>query len=168
LAALASSGSAYVTALYGLTMTGMSVTQLAVMLIVVGMLAITARLSALGGDLRLFMITPQQIVLLLQALGIAVTLFNGQYPDGYVPGSTLAASRWFILGDQAPILVLCLSHIFDMIYYRRIAATRVQFEDALAESDRQVQLLRTKLEMNDATASWQDFTKNMQHQEIGK
>jgi len=53
LAALFAPGAALVTGLSGLTMTGAGSAQIAVTLIVVGFLAITARLSALPNDLRL-------------------------------------------------------------------------------------------------------------------
>ena len=157
LAALFAPGAALVTGLSGLTMTGAGSAQIAVTLIVVGFLAITARLSALPNDLRLFMITPQQVVLFVQAVGVLVALFNGCYPDGYQPAPTLAASRWFILGDQAPLLVLCLSHAADMVFARRIAVTRVQLEEALAEQ----QLLRNEIELNHSKEAWLNFTRDI-------
>jgi hypothetical protein len=163
LSALFAPGSTLTTGMYGLMASGASPAQVAITLIAVGFLAITARLSAARQDIRMFMITPQQIVLLVQAIGVLVVIANGYYPDGYHPANTLAESRWFILGDQAPWLVLCMAHVIDMMFGHRITLTRVQYENELAEKDREVQVLRNEVELNSAHRAWQNFTKDMQH-----
>jgi hypothetical protein len=97
LAALFAPGSTLVAGMSGLTLTGASATQIAVTLIIVGFMALTARLSAIPNELRLFMITSQQLVLLVQAVGVLVVLFKGVYPDGYQPAATLDESRIALL-----------------------------------------------------------------------
>jgi two-component sensor histidine kinase len=62
------------------------------------------------------LIAPQQILLLIQFIGVSIAAWHGAYPDGYVPvPGNWQGSFWFILGDQAALLVLCLSHTFEFI-----------------------------------------------------
>jgi hypothetical protein len=59
--------------------------------------------------MRVALIAPQQILLLIQFISVSVAAWHGAYPDGYVPvPGDWQASFWFILGDQAALLVLCL------------------------------------------------------------
>ena len=69
-------------------------------------MAVTARLMKMAERTRAALIAPQQIVLLIQLMGVGVAAWNGAYPDGYVPvPDNWWASFWFILGDQAALIV---------------------------------------------------------------
>ena len=57
-------------------------TAIAVGLILVGVMAVTARLTKMAEQTRAALIAPQQIVLLIQLMGVGVAAWNGAYPDG--------------------------------------------------------------------------------------
>jgi two-component sensor histidine kinase len=86
---------------------------------------------------RVVLIAPQQIVLLIQLIGVSVAASNGAYPDGYVPvPGNWWASFWFILGDQAALVVLCLSHTFEFITLKAFRLTTpAQYEAKLAKKN---------------------------------
>src|SRR5262245_51184063 len=104
-----STQAAYVSQLSGPMMLLAQPIAIAVGLIVVGVMSVAARLLKMSEQMRVALIAPQQILLLIQFIGVSVAAWHGAYPDGYVtvPGDW-QASFWFILGDQAALLVLCL------------------------------------------------------------
>jgi hypothetical protein len=106
-------------------------------LILVGVMAITARLMRMSERMRVALIAPQQIVLLIQLIGVIGAAWNGAYPDGYVPvPGDWWASFWFIIGDQAALVVLCLSHTFEFITLKAFRLTTpAQYEAKLAEKN---------------------------------
>jgi len=107
---------AYVSQLSGPMMLLPQPIAIAVGLIVVGVMAVAARLLKMSEQMRVALIAPQQILLLVQFIGVSVAAWHGAYPDGYVPvPRNWQGSFWFILGDQAALLVLCLSHTFEFI-----------------------------------------------------
>jgi hypothetical protein len=87
----------------------------AIVFIGAGGLAIWAKLKSLPHRPHFVYLVPQQSVLLLQAWGVIMAMAAGQYPDGYIPANTHIDSALFILSDQAPILLLCASHLIEMI-----------------------------------------------------
>jgi HWE histidine kinase len=134
---LAAPQAAYVSQLSGLTMLLPHPTAIAVGLILVGVMAVTARLTKMAEQTRAALIAPQQIVLLIQLMGVGVAAWNGAYPDGYVPvPGNWWASFWFILGDQAALVVLCLSHTFEFTTLKAFRITTpAQYEAQLAKKD---------------------------------
>jgi hypothetical protein len=137
IAVLAAPQAAYVSQLSGLTMLLPHPTAIAVGLILVGVMAVTARLTKMAEQTRAALIAPQQIVLLIQLMGVGVAAWNGAYPDGYVPvPGNWWASFWFILGDQAALVVLCLSHTFEFTTLKAFRITTpAQYEAQLAKKD---------------------------------
>jgi ABC-type Na+ efflux pump permease subunit len=100
---------AYVSQLSGPMMLLAQPIAIAVGLIVVGVMSVAARPLKMSEQMRVALIAPQQILLLIQFIGVSVAAWHGAYPDGYVPvPGDWQASFWFILGDQAALLVLCL------------------------------------------------------------
>ena len=75
-------------------------TAIAAGLILIGVMAVTARLMKMGERTRAALIAPQQIVLLIQLMGVGVAAWNGAYPDGYVP----VPDNWWAW-DQAALIV---------------------------------------------------------------
>jgi two-component sensor histidine kinase len=126
---------AYVSQLSGLMMLLPQPIAIAIGLIVVGVMAVAARLMKMSEQMRVALIAPQQIVLLIQFIGISIAAWNGAYPDGYVPvPGNWQASFWFILGDQAALLVLCLSHTFEFVTLKAFRLpTPAQYEAKLAK-----------------------------------
>jgi hypothetical protein len=163
--ALVAPRAALVTGLYGLSLTGSTPWQVVISLIVVGAIAIAGRLMALRTSsdrlLRTSMVVPQQVVLLVQAIGICFAIWKGAYPDGYVPATRLSASRWFIFSDQAPLLVLCLSHAVDMVFANRIMMTQRQYEVDIEDCYRKVTLLTCRLELRETQQQWLEFSRDL-------
>jgi two-component sensor histidine kinase len=134
-AVLVAPQAAYVSQLSGPMMLLSGQIAIAIGLILVGVMAVAARLMRISERTRVALIAPQQIVLLIQLIGVSVAAWNGTYPDGYVPvpGNSWA-SFWFILGDQAALVVLCLSHTFEFLTLKAFRLpTPAQYEAKLAE-----------------------------------
>jgi two-component sensor histidine kinase len=135
---------AYVSQLSGPMMLLAQPIAIAVGLIVVGFMAVAARLLKMSEQMRVALITPQQILLLIQFVGVSVAAWHGAYPDGYVPvPGNWQASFWFILGDQAALLVLCLSHTFEFITLKAFRLpTLAEHEARLAKRRAETNALR--------------------------
>lgn len=58
------------------------------------------------GYLAVALMLPQQVVLLITGVGEAIVIWQGVYPDGYVP----AGGSIFLLVDQSPPLLLAIGH----------------------------------------------------------
>jgi hypothetical protein len=102
-------------------------------LITVGTLAVTAEIMPLGPRMRVAFIAPQQLVLLIQAVGVAVAAWRGAYPDGYIPvPGDWWASFWFIVGDQAALLLLCLSHTIELFFSGPLGRAHARYAARLA------------------------------------
>ena len=134
-AVLVAPQAAYVSQLSGPMMVLPYPIVIAVGLILVGAMAVAARLLKMSERTRVVLIAPQQIVLLIQLMGVGVAAWNGAYPDGYIPvPGNWWASFWFILGDQAALVVLCLSHTFEFTTLKAFRfTTPAQYEAQLAE-----------------------------------
>jgi hypothetical protein len=128
---------AKVSALAGPMVTGLSEGWLAVTLVSVGVAAITSRVSTVSNRTRLALTVPQQAVLLIQLYGVVVAILLGGYPDGYVPvPGNWAASAWFIFGDQAALIAMCLSHTFEVVFLRAIPhEEKLQLELSLERAE---------------------------------
>jgi len=137
IAVLVAPQAAYVSQLSGPMMLLPDPIAIAIGLILVGVLAVTARLIRVAERTRVALIAPQQVVLLIQLIGVGVAARNGAYPDGYIPvPGNWWASFWFILGDQAALIVLCLSHTFEFITLKAFRLTTpAQYEAQLAEKN---------------------------------
>jgi hypothetical protein len=120
-AVIAAPEAAKVSGMAGPMMTGMPAGLLAIILVSVGVAAVASRLSAVGKSAKLLLTIPQQAVLLIQFYGVVVAVLMGGYPDGYipVPGNWLA-SAWFIIADQSALIVMCLSHTFEVVFLRAV------------------------------------------------
>jgi hypothetical protein len=128
---------AKVSALAGPMAMGLSEGWLAVILVSVGVAAIASRVSTVSNRTRLALTIPQQALLLIQFYGVCVAILAGGYPDGYVPvPGNWAASAWFIFGDQAALLAMCLSHTFEVVFLRAISPEEhLQLELQLERSE---------------------------------
>jgi two-component sensor histidine kinase len=137
IAVLCAPQAAHVSQLSGLMRLLPQPVAIAIGLILVGVMAVAARLMKMSEQMRVALIAPQQIVLLIQFIGISVAAWNGAYPDGYVPvPGDWQASLWFILGDQAALLVLCLSHTFEFVTLKAFRLpTPAQYETKLAKKN---------------------------------
>lgn len=82
-------------------------------LIIAGALAIGTCFEATPTAWKIFMIVPQQSILLLQASSLILTLFLGHYPDGYVPNAVWP--RLFIFNDQIWSIFCFLAHTWEVI-----------------------------------------------------
>src|SRR4029079_16192808 len=135
---------AYVSQLSGPMMLLSEPIAIAIGLIVVGVMAIAARLLKMSEQMRVALIAPQQILLTIQFIGVCVAAWHGAYPDGYVPvPGNWQASFWFILGDQAALLVLCLSHTFEFVTLKAFRLpTPAQYEAKLAKKNAAAAALR--------------------------
>lgn len=71
--------------------------------VIVGILALFPRFAP---DVRVsaYLLVPQQLTLMLQLASVNIAVFNGQYPDGYIPFGT----RGFIFADQAWAVFACI------------------------------------------------------------
>jgi hypothetical protein len=128
-AVLVTPHAAYVSQLAGLLALIPDPVAIAVVLIVVGAMAVTARLAPMTPQVSAALIAPQQIVLLVQLVGIGIAAASGSYPDGYVPvPGDHWGSVWFIVGDQAALILLCLSHTLDLFFGGTINATKCNYE----------------------------------------
>jgi two-component sensor histidine kinase len=135
---------AYVSQLSGPMMLLPRSIAIAVGLIVIGLMAVAARLLKMSEQMRVALIAPQQILLLIQFVGVSVAAWQGAYPDGYVPvPGNWRASFWFILGDQAALLVLCLSPTFEFVTLKAFRLpTPAQYEAKLAKKNAAAAALR--------------------------
>jgi hypothetical protein len=147
---------AYVSQLSGLVLLfGLRPLLIAIGLIVVGALAIAAELLFLPPKTRVAFVAPQQLVLLIQALGVGIAAWQGAYPDGYVPvPGDWWASFWFIVGDQAALLLLCLSHTLELFFAGPLSRTHIRYEARLA-AEREARLAaQAALETYQETEFW--------------
>ena len=131
---VADANSAKVSGLSGLYYIGITDGPLGILLLVIGAMAVTARVHpGLSRIQQHVLIAPQQTVLTIQLAGVAFSLWNGAYPDGYVPvPGNWWASFWFILSDQAALIFLCLSHTLDVALAPAINRLVLSYQKDLA------------------------------------
>jgi two-component sensor histidine kinase len=152
---------AYVSQLSGPMMLLPQPIAIAVGLIVVGVMALAARLLKMSEQMRVALIAPQQILLLIQFIGVSAAAWHGAYPDGYVPvPGNWRASFWFILGDQAALLVLCLSHTFEFITLKAFRVpTPAEYEAKQAK--RRAEMKALKLERDELDLRVKERTERL-------
>jgi hypothetical protein len=136
-------------------------------LIAVGIMAIVARMVDISRGVRTALIVPQQIVLLMQFIGVLIIARTGVFPDGYVPvPGDWYASLWFIASDQAALLVLCLSHTVEFLWLRAIP-TFARYEAMIAENVSlaiELREARQALSLREQTAMWEAWTEEMKQE----
>jgi hypothetical protein len=132
------------------------------MLIMVGALAITARMLPMKEWVSVTLIAPQQLVLLVQLFGIIVALRRGAYPDGYIPvPGDWQASFWFILADQAAWILLCLSHALDMLFSNALRLTQSQYEARLEQEHNALLEAERKIAVYEEGPKWSNLVNDM-------
>jgi hypothetical protein len=136
-AVMGAPAAAKVSGLAGPMMAGIGAELLAVTLVSVGTAAIISRVSVVSPNVRLALTIPQQILLLIQLYGVMIAIWAGGYPDGYIPvPNDWAASAWFIFGDQAALVAMCLSHTFEVVFLRAMPhEERLELELNLERAD---------------------------------
>jgi hypothetical protein len=146
---------ALVSAMAGPMMTGINPGLLAIILVTVGVLAILSRVSTASSTVKLALTVPQQTLLLIQLYGVVIAIWVGGYPDGYVPvPGNWAASAWFIFGDQAALIAMCLSHTFEVVFLRAVSPEEhLQLELNLERADHES--CQRYLEMLKETQFWE-------------
>jgi hypothetical protein len=154
-----------VTQLAGIVMlVGRHPMLIALGLIVVGAMAISARVTEISPLARTWLVVPQQAVLLVQLVGVVMAASAGAYPDGYIPvPGDWRASLGFITGDQAALLVLCLSHTIEM-FWMKAFPTLAEYERMVARNltlALELQEARQALALRSQTAMWEDWTEEM-------
>jgi hypothetical protein len=127
-----------------------------VILILVGGLAIAARVGMCPRDLENAFIVPQQLVLVWQLYGILFAVWGGVYPNGHEP---IAGSYWgsmvFILSDQMPWVMLCLSHTVELVFADcLLAKVRNHYEGLLKEERLSLMQAEKLLAMHNETQFW--------------
>lgn len=82
------------------------------LLIAFGAMAIIAgNASILEAPTRLWLLVPQQVVLVFVALSIADAILDGKFPDGYVP----VGGSSFILADQPIAWIICVMLVVEFL-----------------------------------------------------
>jgi hypothetical protein len=144
----------YISGVYGFGLMGSF--PKGVMLVIVGGLAIAARIGPVPRELERAFTMPQQVVLLWQLCGIVLSVWSGVYPNGHepVPGSYWG-SVIFILSDQMPWLMLCLSHTVELVFADCLLARVRNHYEALLQEER-ISLMRAEklLAMYNETQFW--------------
>jgi hypothetical protein len=149
------------------TLAGRHPLPIGLTLVAVGVAAVLARMVEMPPRWRTAMAFPQQVMLLVQLIGVLGAAHNGIYPDGYVPipGDT-SGSAAFITGDQAALIVLCLSHTIEMFWLRAIPPL-AQYEAMVAENlamALELQGARRAMALHRQTEMWEDFTEEMKQE----
>lgn len=107
---------AHVTPVHGVQLLVPGHVALGVTFLVIGGLAVYARLRCKEDRVNLFLIGPQQLALSLNACAAVGAAFVGHYADGVVRSHT------FILADQTPLLCLFTLHTLVLIGWVRSAS----------------------------------------------
>lgn len=130
---------------------------LGIMLIIVGGLAIYGKFSGMPKYPYCIWVVPQQIILFLQLWGVALAMVAGQYPDGYVPvPESYWRSLWFIISDQAPLIMFALSHTIELLLASRLRSPQVYwYEQYLHEQAARIEAQRASGLVKD-TRFWSD------------
>lgn len=128
-------------------------------LLLVGIWAVAARLCPTCPFwCQKWLAAPQQVVLIVQLTGILAALWAGQYPDGYIPvEGDLRGSRWFILGDQAALTFLCLSHALDMSLGHIINDRLIAYRKRITEMEKIQEAAMRLVEAYNETQFWTKF-----------
>jgi hypothetical protein len=151
---LASNDAAYITSVIGLG--AMPPALMGVVLLTVGLFAVGARIGLVPREHERAWILPQEIVLLVQLVGIAGTVYAGVYPNGHIPvEGSYWGSVFFILSDQAPWILLCVSHTVEYLFADcLIARVRTHYESLLKQEHADRVQAENLLAMHKDTQFW--------------
>jgi hypothetical protein len=138
-----------------------------IILIGVGVAAIIGRIGLVSDNVAIGLIIPQQLVLMVQLVGIWYALRTGHYPDGYAPSEDWNTAFWFILGDQSAWLFLCVSHLLDMVLTPLMNATMARHNQVHADILETLEWYRQNWAYRPARGQPQ-VTTNVQQYEDGK
>jgi hypothetical protein len=144
----------HVTALDGLN--ALPPLPTALVLLLVGALAVAARSSLVPRSWEKPCIIPQQMVLLVQLMGVIGAIYAGRYPNGHMPieGDYLASAA-FILSDQLPWIMLCLSHTVELVFADCLLARVRNYYEAQLEQEHSALMQAEKLlAMQNETKFW--------------
>jgi hypothetical protein len=149
----------YITGVYGFGL--MDSFSKGVMLIFVGGLAVIARTGLVERKYEKACIIPQQLILVWQLYGIAFAVWGGVYPNGHEP---VAGSYWasviFILSDQMPWIMLCLSHTVELVFADcLLAKVRNYYEARLKQEHEALMQAEKQLAMHNETQFWMNLAR---------
>jgi hypothetical protein len=133
----------------------------ALILLLVGALAVAARSSLVSRSWEKVCIMPQQVVLLVQLFGVVEAIYAGRYPNGHMPieGDYLASAA-FILSDQLPWIMLCLSHTVELVFADcLIARVRNYYEAQLKQEHEALMQAERRLAAHNETQFWMTLNK---------
>jgi hypothetical protein len=151
---LASNDAAMITSVIGLQ--AMPPVLTGAVLLAVGLFAVAARTGLVLREQERAWTLPQEIVLLVQLVGIVGAIYAGQYPNGHVPvEGSYWGSVFFILSDQAPWILLCVSHTVEFLFADcLIARVRAHYEAALKQETADRVQAESLLAMHKDTEFW--------------
>jgi hypothetical protein len=156
-AALFAAGAAHVSGLAGLTMLGLWPGFTALLLIIVGLMAICSRMCPHSREWVNTLVAPQQLVLMIQLGGVMIAVYHGAYPDGYKPADDWWGSMWFILADQSPLIAMCLSHTIELALGGLVDAEREYYQRELKETQRALDSCNRCWQMQREAKFWDDL-----------
>jgi hypothetical protein len=144
----------YITALDGLA--ALPPLPTALILLLVGALAVAARTGLVPRSWEKPCIIPQQAVLLVQLVGVIGAVFAGRYPNGHMPiAGDYWASAAFILSDQLPWIMLCMSHTVELVFADcLLARVRNYYEARLKQEHEALMEAERLLAMHNETQFW--------------
>lgn len=156
-AALAAPEAAQVSGLSGVTMLSASPEVTGIMLVAVGGAAIASLFYPTRPDIRTALAVPQQIVLMVQLVGIIMAMINGAYPDGYRPSEDALAAAWFILADQSPLIAMCLSHTIEMAFGGLVNVERERYREEVSYLKEQLSYCNKCWTMQKESKFWNEI-----------
>jgi hypothetical protein len=128
------------------------------LLIAAGGAASYARFRNISSKTRIILVLPQEALLLIQLGGIVGSIAGGVYPDGYVPGHTWLASALFIAGDQAALILLCLTHTAELLLLRALRFPTeldwLRMQQELADARVRAESAQRSLMLSESTNFW--------------
>jgi hypothetical protein len=150
---------AYITGVYGFGF--MDPLLKGLLLIFVGALAVIARTGLVERKYEKAWIIPQQLILVWQLYGIAFAVWGGVYPNGHEP---VAGSYWgsmiFIISDQMPWIMLCLSHTVELVFADcLLARVRNYYEARLKQEHEALMQAERQLAMHNETQFWMNLAR---------
>lgn len=164
-AALAAPKAAQVSGLAGVTMLGAPAKVVGFVLVMVGIMAIMSRFYIMTRDMMQALAAPQQLLLMVQFVGVIIAIADGQYPDGYRPTDEWWSSMWFILADQAPLIAMCVSHTVEIAFGGIVNAERAFYQGELRYAQEKLEACTRRLSAQDEAQFWEEFTKTIARRE---
>lgn len=145
--------------IYVSILAGLNTPFAALILLVTGGLALWARTTT--RRYATVLIVPQQVLLIVQAWSVAYAIWQGTYPDGYMPiPGNVSASRWFISGDQIITLILIVWHSMEMALMAYFTLLDKGEADEIKE-------MRSRLASYEESGKWVELIEEMEFSETG-